>query len=301
MAFNAHLLDGMVIFNELVKHGSFTRTAEFTGHSTSYISKEIARLEARLGVRLLHRTTRSLTVTAEGEHYLQQCQQIIADAEDAEAALTGGQSEPSGTLRVSSPASFDIPSMQAIFAGFIQAYPQVKLELELSNRKVDMVAEGFDVVVRATRQLEDSSLISRQVYSSHIVTVASPGYLQEFGEPTTPDELSDRPAITYSLLQQSNQWQFEGEADNTVSVKLNSRAETNSSQMQLALCTAGQGITRLPHFLCAEELAAGKLQEILGDWPKPYVGIYLLYPSRKHMSAKLRAFIDFVAEEMKAL
>lgn len=298
MAFDSRLLDGVVIFAEVATKGSFTQAARNSGHSTSYISKEINKLEARLGVRLLHRTTRSLSLTPEGEAYLQQCQQIIQDAQQAENTLGGGKQEPSGGLRVSCPISFGLSRVRPVLASFMEQYPKVSLDLDLNDRKVDLVAEGFDVVIRGTGQMEDSSLISRRLLQSRILTVASPGYLQKYGTPTAPADLESHQAITYSYMKHPNLWVYQGEENTSHRVQVQSRVVTNSSEMELALCLAGQGIIRLPDFYFKGEIERGDVVELFQNLPPQYIDLYLMYPSRKHMSLKVRSFIDFVIREL---
>lgn len=305
MSYNGQLLDGIIIFTEAVNAGSFTLAAENTGHSTSYISKEISKLEARLGVRLMNRTTRSQSLTAEGELYFQQCQQIIAEATNAQNALMGQQLEPTGTLRISCPASFSEAQMQPVFSGFLSRYPQIALELDVSNRKVDVIAEGFDVVIRATPQLADSSLISRRIMTSREITVASPSYLTRKGTPERPEQLAQQhpdqhECITYSHLKQPRLWQFKNQYGKEIQVEVGSRALTNSSEMIVSLCRDGQGIARIPQFLLADELQQGSLIELFRDYPNFQIDVFLIYASRKHMSSKVRAFIDYVSEALAA-
>lgn len=298
MAFNSQLLDGMVIFSEVVNSGSFTQAANNSGHSTSYISKEVNKLEERLGVRLLHRTTRTLSLTPEGEVYFQQCQQIIEDAKQAENAVSGKQGEPKGTLKISCPVSFALSRLRPVLAKFTAQYPQINLDLDLNDRKVDMVAEGFDVLIRAAVQMEDSNLISRRIMRSYGVTIASPNYLKEHGVPSHPSELIHHKTITYSHLKQPNVWEFTDAHNQQHQVSLACNVTTNSPEMELALCLAGQGITRLPYFNLTNELETGELVELFTDYKKKEIDIFLIYPSRKHMSAKVRSFIDFVMDEL---
>jgi len=299
MSYHPELLDGMVIFTTVIDSGSFTKAAETTGHSTSYISKEINRLEERLGVRLINRTTRSLHLTADGELYYQQCQQIIADATEVQNALLGHQLQPTGTLRISCPASFAVVRMQDIFSGFLQAFPQVNLDLDLNNRKVEVIAEGFDVVIRATPHLEDSSLISRKIMSSRAITLASPAYLQKYGTPEKPQDLVNHQCITYSYLKNPRQWPYKNQYGMEIDVEVSSRVAVNTSEMELALCMAGHGIARMPGFLFTDEFESGRLVELFPDYQISPIEIYLIYPSRKHMSAKVRSFIDYVVERMR--
>lgn len=295
MAYNAQLLDGMVVFVEVVNSGSFTQAAQNSGHSTSYISKEIHKLESRLGLRLMHRTTRSLSLTPEGEAYFQQCNLIINQAEEAESALSGQQLEPKGDLRISCPTSFGLSQMPCIIADFLDRYPLVNLDVDLNNRKVDMITEGYDILVRGAHQLDDSSLISRKVYSSHAVTIASPEYLEKYGTPTHPEELVNHQTISYSCVKQPNVWHFVDPDNRAFHVQVKSRLLTNNSELELDLCLAGKGITRMPKFNLNGELESGKLVQLFTDYDKFKIDIYLIYPSRKHLSSKVRCFIDFVS------
>lgn len=298
MTYNAQLLDGMVIFVEVVNSGSFTQAAQNSGHSTSYISKEINKLESRLGLRLMHRTTRSLSLTPEGEAYYQQCSLIINQAEEAESALSGQQLEPKGDLRISCPTSFGLSQMPEIIVDFLDRYPLVNLDVDLSNRKVDMINEGYDILIRGAHQLNDSSLISRKVLSSHAVIVASPDYLARYGTPQHPNELAKHQTISYSYLKQPTLWQFTGVDNKPFQVQVKSRLLTNNSELEMELCLAGKGITRIPRFNLNGELESGKLVEILSEHDNYCIDIYLIYPSRKHLSSKVRCFIDFVSEAL---
>ncbi|MBD1570591.1 MULTISPECIES: LysR family transcriptional regulator [Aliivibrio] len=298
MAFNSALFDGMVIFSEVVTSGSFTQAAHNSGHSTSYISKEIGKLEERLGVRLLHRTTRTLRLTPEGELYFQQCQQLIEDAQMAENSITGQQEKPKGRLKVSCPVGFALSRLRPILGKFTDLYPDITLELDLNDRKIDIVAEGFDMAIRASHQLEDSSLISRRFLRSRAITIASPDYLKKHGAPLHPNELPSHKTIGYAYVKQGAVWDFTDKNSQPLAIQLNSQVITNNSFMELSLCLAGQGITRIPHFHLTDELETGKLVELFADYPKLTIDIFMVYPSRKHMSAKVRCFMDFISEHL---
>lgn len=298
MAFNGKLLDGMVIFSEVIGAGSFTKAADSSGHSTSYISKEINKLEERLSIRLLNRTTRSISLTPEGEIYYQQCQQIINDAQEAESALSGRQLQAKGQLKVSCPVSFGLSNIRPVLAKFLDQHPEVILDIDLSDRKVDVVADGFDVVIRASATLEDSSLICRRFMKSKNYVIASPQYLDKYGTPKTPNDLLDHKTITYSYLKNPNIWAFKDKNGVEETVHLKSQVVTSSPELELELCVAGMGVTRMPAFNLGDELKTGKLVTLFDDYPAPDIGIYLVYASRKHMSAKVRAFINFIMEEL---
>ncbi|GLR73609.1 LysR family transcriptional regulator [Aliivibrio sifiae] len=298
MAFNAALFDGMMIFSEVVNSGSFTQAAHNSGHSTSYISKEIGKLEERLGVRLLHRTTRTLRLTPEGELYFQQCQQLIEDAQMAENAVTGQQNTPKGRLKVTCPVGFAFSRFRPILGKFTERYPDITLELDLNDRKIDIVAEGVDLAIRASHQLDDSSLISRRFLRSEAIVIASPDYLKKHGAPAHPSELTTHKTIGYTYVKQGMVWDFIDKENQNLTVPLKNQIITNNSFMILSLCLAGQGITRIPRFHLTDELETGKLVELFADYPKLAIDVFMVYPSRKNMSSKVRCFLDFITEHL---
>lgn len=299
MALSPKLLDGMVVFVEVVNSGSFTVAAQNTGHSSSYISKEINKLEERLGVRLLNRTTRSLSLTAEGERYYQQAQQIAFDAEQLESEISGSQAEPKGLLRVSCPVSFGLSRLSPVIGKFIEMYPRLDLELELNDRKIDMVAEGFDVLIRGAAHLEDSTLVTRRFIQSYGLTIASPEYLKKAGTPKHPKELPEHKTLTYTNLKRPDIWKYLDEQGQEFWVKVNNNVTTNSPELELALCLSGQGIVRLPGFNLQDQIERGQLVELFPSLPKTNIDLYLVYASRKHISLKVRSFIGFILGEFE--
>ncbi len=298
MAIDSKLLDGMVLFAEVVNAGSFTLAAERSGHSTSHISKEISALESRLGVRLLHRTTRSLTLTPDGQAYFNTCEQIIQDASDTRDLLQGRQQQVSGTLRLSCPVTFGLAYLRPLLHEFMQTYPAIELELDLNDRKVDLVAEGIDVAIRGAVGLADSSLISRPLLSSPTLTLASPEYLAKAGRPSHPSELVRHKTLCYSYLKDPSLWPFIDPEGDDIPVRVTPRILTNSPQMELAMCVAGDGVMRMPAFNLTDELSSGKLESLLTDFRAPEVKLFLVYPGRKHLASRVRCFIDFMAEKM---
>ena len=295
---NTELLDGIVIFVEVVNRGSFTRAAEATSHSTSYISKEMNKLEERLGVRLLHRTTRTLNLTPEGKEFYERSKQIVDDALTAESLVSGSQLEPQGLLRISCPVSFGVTRFQPLLVKFIERFPKIELDIDINDRMVDVIEENFDVAIRASEALEDSSLISRKLCTSYGVTVASPKYLVKHGIPQHPSELSAHKVITYSLNKHPHKWVYQDNNGIPIEVKVKNRLKTNSPQLELTMALAGQGITRIPRDHLSDEFKNGSLIELFTDLPRLQLPIYMVYPSKKHLSAKVRAFIDFLIEEL---
>jgi len=294
----SNLLDGIAIFVQVVQSKSFVNAAEKMNHSTSYISKEVSKLETRLGVRLLHRTTRTLSLTSEGEVYYQQCQQIIEDALQVEGSISGRQQIPQGRLKLSCPVGICVSRIRPILAEFIAKYPKITLDLDLNDHKVDLIADGFDIVIRAAVQLEDSSLISRRFMNSTSLTLASPEYLKQHGTPTHPDELVDHQMISYRNLKMPDIWQYTTKSGQKIQTHVKSRVLCNNSEMMISLCLAGQGIIRMPLFNLREEVEAGKLIPLFEDLMPINIGVYLVYPSRKNMPAKLKCFIDFIMEKL---
>ncbi|KII76496.1 LysR family transcriptional regulator [Vibrio renipiscarius] len=298
MLSQTNLLDGMVIFTTVVDQGSFTNAANVTGHSTSFISKEINKLEERLGVRLLHRTTRTLSLTPEGKLYFQQSKQLIESAQELEQAINGRQQEPKGVLKISCPVSFGADQLSPILAKYMQMYPKVTLEVFASDHKVDLIGEGYDVVLRSSATAEDSSLISRRVQRSCTRTVASPSYLQQHGTPKHPSELIKHKLLCYSNHKQPYVWNYIDSDGSLLRVDVTSVMTTNSPEMELSLCVLGQGICRLPEAHVQGGIERGELVELFTDLPVHNIEMCLVYPSRKHMSTKVRCFIDLVVEEL---
>ena len=295
---NTQLLNGIVAFKQVADCGSFTQAATILNHSKSYISGEINKLENRLGVRLLNRTTRQISLTAEGEIYYRQCQNIITDALQVERQLSGQQLTPKGNLRVSCPVSFALAKIRPILSEYMNLYPQVIVELELNDQLVDVVADGYDLALRASGQLPDSSLVSRKLTSVEVVTIAAPCYLAQWGTPQSPEELVHHRTINFRSTVNQNVWQYQDQSGRQTTVKVDSHFITNSAEMELALCTAGQGIARVPKLVLTDELKKDSLVLLFDDFLPVSVDIFLIYPNRKYMPSKVRSFIDFLVSKM---
>jgi len=295
---DAKLFDGMVIFTQVVECGSFSGAAIATGHSNSYISKTLNKLEARVGVRLLNRTTRSISLTPEGQVYFEQCQQLVLDAHDAVSLLTQSHIEPKGVLKVSCPTSFAESHLQEVVSTFMHQYPEVNLVLDLNDRHVDLVQDGFDLVIRATEQLAESSLVCRKIYSCKGYTVASHNYLKRNGVPKTVEQLKSHQCICYSNLKQANKWSYTHNDGTDSQVDVKAKLLCNSASMELSMVLADHGICRLPEFVMEKALKDNKLAILLNDYITPTIDVYAIYPSRKHLSPKVRCFIDLLVEKM---
>ncbi len=297
--FDSRLLDGIAIFVGLVNCKSFTQAALASGHSASHISKQVNKLESRLGVRLLNRTTRHLSLTSEGQLFFERCQQLVLDAEQAQSMVLGQQQQPKGRLRISCPVFLGVAKLNHLFAAYMTQYPQVDLALELNDRKVDLVSEGFDIAIRATQKMEDSSLISRKILEDTVLTVAAPCYLEKHGNPSTPFALSQHKGICYSNNNQPNVWEFIDKQGHLQTVQVSSHVLTNNAEMEVNLCVQGKGIMQMPRFNLQGQLERGELVELFTDYPKKQVNLFLVYPSRHYMSSKVRSFIDFMLHRIK--
>ncbi|MCG8492237.1 MAG: LysR family transcriptional regulator [Sneathiellales bacterium] len=297
MKSNKDILDGMSIFAQVVENEGFSSAAKKLGNSTSYISKEVTKLEQRLGVRLLNRTTRSISLTDMGQEYYIRCRQILEDAEEAERSIQQQQENPQGFLKVSAPISLNQASLVHILPEFMARYPDIRLDIDLSDRFVDVVEEGFDLVIRGGT-LPDSNLVSRLLMMDEAVIIASADYLERYGTPQTPKDLVHHHAIAYSYRKNPNVWDFQEPSGKKYSVNLTPRVYCNNAELQKAFAMQGIGICSVPSFTCRPELASGKLVRILSDYEARSIGVYALYPHRQHLSTKVRVFIDFMKDHL---
>ncbi|WP_318416341.1 LysR family transcriptional regulator [Photobacterium leiognathi] len=293
---NNQLFDGIALFVQVVKSGGFGAAAQAMGHSNSYVSKEIVKLENRLGVRLLNRTTRSISLTPEGKSYYQECLQLISDAEQAVAHITQSTVAPKGTLKISCPVWFGKHYLKHVFSAYLTRYPDVMIDLDMSDKAIDVIGDGYDLVIRASAKLDESSLICKRIYSSRICTVASPEYIAKHGRPIHPTELSSHHCFCYSNLKKSNIWDYMDKAGNQTSVEVHQRIRSNNTEMSLALVCNGDGIIRLPEFYIEQQIKIGELILLFEDYVFPMVDVYALYPTRKHLASKVRCFLDLIDE-----
>ncbi|WP_305817185.1 LysR family transcriptional regulator [Photobacterium leiognathi] len=293
---NNQLFDGIALFVQVVKSGGFGAAAQAMGHSNSYVSKEIVKLENRLGVRLLNRTTRSISLTPEGKSYYQECLQLISDAEQAVAHITQSTVAPKGTLKISCPVWFGKHYLKDVFSAYLARYPDVVIDLDMSDKAIDVIGDGYDLVIRASAKLDESSLICKRIYSSRICTVASPEYIAKHGRPINPTELSSHHCFCYSNLKKSNIWDYMDKAGNQTSVEVHQRIRSNNTEMSLALVCNGDGIIRLPEFYIEQQIKTGEFILLFEDYVFPMVDVYALYPTRKHLASKVRCFLDLIDE-----
>lgn len=286
----------MRAFAAVVEAGSFVGAADALGVSKAAVSRQVAELEARLGVRLLHRTTRRLSLTGEGEVFHARARELLGSLEEMEAEVAARSGRAVGTLKVSAPASFGVLHLAPLWPGFMARHPQVRLEVTLSDRVVDLVEEGFDVAVRIAR-LGDSSLVSRQLASTRLMLCASPRYLRKHGRPRHPSDLAEHAVIAYSLLSVGDDWQFTG-PDGPVQVRVQPRLRTNSGDTCRAIALGHEGIVLEPSFMVADDVAAGRLVHLLPEYRSLEFGIHAVYPSRRLLAPKVRALVDYLAQAL---
>ncbi len=286
----------MQTFTSVVDAGSFVGAADALGVSKAAVSRYVGDLEARLGVRLLHRTTRRLSLTEEGEVFYARCSDLLSGVEEAEAELSSRSGAARGLLRVNAPVTFGIGHLAPLWGAFRDLHPQVRLDLTLSDRVVDLVEEGYDLAIRIAT-LPGSTLISKRLASTRMVLCASPQYLEAHGVPRQPADLAGHDVIAYSYWSTRDEWHFDG-PQGPLSVKTDPWMHTNSGDTCRAAALAHRGVILQPMFLIGADLAAGTLVELMPEFRSIELGIYALYPTRKHVSPKVRALIDFLSHEL---
>ncbi len=287
----------MRVFAAVVDAGSFVGASDALDMSKPAVSRHVADLETRLGVRLLHRTTRKLSLTEEGEVFYARCTELLGNIEEAEAEITSRSGQATGQLKVSAPVSFGLLHLAPLWAEFMAHHPKVVLDVTLSDRMVDLVEEGFDVAVRIAR-LPSSSLISRKLSSTRMILCASPTYLKVNGTPAHPSELAGHTVVAYSLLSMGEVWEFDGPQGH-IAVKVEPRMRTNSGDTCRAVALRHQGLIIQPSFLVGEDLRSGALVEVMPEQRSIEMGIYAMYPTRKHVLPKVRLLIDYLVEAFK--
>lgn len=287
-------LTDIAVFVQVVESGSFTAAAERLNLSKSVVSKYVSRLESRLGAQLLSRTTRRLSLTEAGTVLHERARRGLQEIDDAEAEVSRLQGAPRGTLRINAPASFGILHVAPALPEFLARYPDLSVDLHLDDRKLDMVEEGFDLSLRIS-ELPDSSLVSRRLAACRHAVVAAPAYLARRGTPRRPEDLRDHNVISYRYQDSVDEWRFRSRGGEVVSVPVGGSLRTNNSLALRVALLGGAGITRTPTFLVGPDIAQGRLIRLLPDYETLEVSIYAVYPERRHLSPKVRAFVDFIA------
>ncbi len=281
-------------FVKVVELGSFVKAAARLSMSTSAVSRQVADLEAHLGVRLLNRTTRTLSLTGSGQAFLERAVQLLADLEEAEAAVAAAALVPRGTLRLTAPITFGERYLAPAIAAFVARHDEVRFDVELSDRIVDIVDEGFDLAVRIGSP-GSQALIARRIGTAQLVCCASPAYVARHGAPAVPADLAGHRCLTYAYLPVREAWRFRDAQGREQTVRVGGAVHANNGRLLAALAVEGTGIALEPDFIVGDDLRAGRLRSLLAGHMPAASPIYAAYPSRRHLSAKVRAFVDFLA------
>ena len=289
-------LSTIEIFCKAAELGSFARTAEVLGVNPSAVSKAVSRLEQRLAVKLFHRTTRSLHLTEEGTLYFERCHQALDDIAEAEGLITQGTHQPQGRLRVSLPGAYSVHVLAPRLPDFLAQYPEIQIELHVSDRFVDLVEENIDVAIRFG-SLSDSNLMVQPLQSYRVVTVAAPSYLQQHGTPTSAAALQQHNCIRLlsSRTGQPMKWLYRVERDFSA-VTVQGSPMVTGADIARILAIQGVGITHLIEFVVQTDLQVGRLQAVLEDLESPVRQAFALYKQRQHTSLKIKLFLDFLAQ-----
>lgn len=287
-------LNEALFFTKVVDAGSFTAAAQALGVPKSTVSRKVADLEARLGCRLLQRTTRKLSLTDAGRTFHLHAGRAMADLEAAERAVTALDETPRGRLRVSAP-----PNLQFLgpaCAAFLDAHPDVQLDVASTDRVVDLIDEGYDLALRAGT-LQDSSLVARRITAWASILVASPAYLDRAGTPQTPDDLAEHAGLEFGTSTMPARWTLQ-RGKKVAHVRPTPRLVTNEFDAIEDAVAAGLGVAMVPVFRCTADVEARRLVRILPDWSSPAVPLHAVYPTRQHLPARVKAFVDFMVTHL---
>jgi DNA-binding transcriptional LysR family regulator len=287
--------EDMVAFVRVIEAGGITGAARRLGIAKSAVSRRLADLEDRLGVQLVVRSTRGLTATETGRAFYERCVRILADVEEAEQAVSSAEADLKGTLRIAAPLTFGVHHLSPALAAFMAAHPDIAVDLDLNDRPVNLVEEGFDLAVRIGR-LTDSSLIARRLAAVRRVVVASPEYWRAHGRPARPSDLSGHGLMSYANVPDTETWGFVRQDGGSLSAGGGPpRLRVNNGDMLAAMAADGLGVAVLPTFIVNDAIMAGRLEPVLPDAAPPQLDAWVVYPATRHLSRRVRAFIDFIA------
>jgi DNA-binding transcriptional LysR family regulator len=282
-------------FSKVVEAGSFVGGAEKLGISTTSISRLVAELEEHLGTRLLQRTTRRLHLTDAGRRFIERASVLLSDLEEAEAEVGATTTTPRGRLRISVPLTFGIRHLADRFPRYRQLYPEVELEVHATDRRIDLIEEGFDLAVRLSREIPPT-YVARPLTIVRLVVCAAPAYIKRHGAPRTPQDLTEHNCLTLPSGGYEDRWPLEGE-DGTVTVHVRGDFRADSGDLLRSAALAAQGIILLPTFIVGDDLLSGDLIPLLSKWRPPHGEAKIVYPSRRFLSAMVRTFNEFLQQE----
>ncbi|MGF1699574.1 LysR substrate-binding domain-containing protein [Photobacterium makurazakiensis] len=290
-------LGAMRVFLRVIQTGSFSAAAREQSTSQATISKKISALEDKLGVKLITRTSRELSLTQAGQEYYNHCGNILQEIDEVEASVRSQVSSPKGTLRIAAPAPLARILLAPLIAEFLFEYSEIEVDMVIEERHIDLVAEGIDVAIRA-KKLEDSSLIARPLFNNPLLLVASPSYLEKHGTPIQPNELKAHNCIVYTFNRSLNNWHFKND-DKEISIPVQGAFRSNSGETNLAMALAGLGVTQLPIWMTDNYLEMGDLVQVLENFSNDTVPINAIYPYSRHIPLKVRCFVDFIQEKLR--
>lgn len=288
------------VFASVVAKESFTRAAAALDTSPANVTRYMNELEAHLGTRLLNRSSRKLSLTESGAALYERCKSILDEVAEAEALASATSLQPRGRLRINAPVSFGIRHLASLWPVFMRKYPQVELDIELIDRVVDIVEEGYDLVIRVS-PAGSANHVARKLATSRNIVCAAPSYLKRHKAPKIPADLAHHACIGYSYAATGDEWRFTNAAGKPETVKVNCAIHTNNGDTLREAAIAGLGIFRPAAFLVGEDLRAGRLVKLLPDHHLPDTDVLALYPSRRHLSAKVRVMVDFLAAAFKGV
>lgn len=287
------------IFATVVEHKSFTGAAVALGVSKATISKAVTRLESQVGTPLFHRTSRRLALTEGGSKLVDHARRILAEGEAAEEAARDDAAEPVGLVRLAAPMSFGLSHVAPAIADFLQTYPGISVEIHLSDARVDLIGDGFDIALRVGA-LPDSSLRARRLCPVRVMVVASPTYLAAHGIPTHPAQLGEHKCVRYSLSSKPEIWNFSNSTGEQVTVQVQGQLSVNNGDAMLPSLCAGLGVGQLPDFICLPHVESGRLVELLANWATPPSALHILTPPGRVRPKRVTALIEFLAESLSA-
>ncbi len=292
-------LTALTVFRRIVETGSLAGAARALRLSPAAVSKNLGELEAHLQVRLINRTTRRMSLTEAGTLYYRHVAQVLDDLDAADQALGPLQQVPGGTLKVAAPMTVTLVCLSRAIPRFLASYPQVSLDLNLDDRRVDVVKEGYDLAIRGSDNLEDSSLAARRLMVMRHVLCAAPAYFAAHGLPADPEDLRRHECVQFTLSGHAASWEFR-RGDRVARIGIDGRYKVASSLAVREALRAGFGLSLIPEPYVRADLAAGRLQAVLTDWTKVETSVYAIFPSRRYLAPALRAFLDFVTAEFSA-
>lgn len=291
--------EAWAIFARVAETGSFARAADELDLSKATVSKAVSRLEARLGAGLFHRTSRRLSLTESGRNALERANRILAEGEAVEAETAAQSVIPRGVVRLAAPVSFGLLHMADILPDFLARYPEVTLDVNLADHKVDLVAEGYDLAVRIA-QLQDSSLLARKLCDMRVMLVGAPRYFEAFGKPQHPRDLAQHRCFTYANVETPDLWRFTSDAGEEQSVTVAGPMRVNSSEGMSASLRAGLGVALQPEFICWRDLKDGTLETAMCDWRPPTPALHIVSPPGRLRPVRVKVLMDFLAERLAA-